>query len=223
MLDRVGRLDYPDLEIDMVVTSDIEERVRLHSCEKEREMVQFCEDMELGSVFWDVGSNVGAYSLLAASLGVNVVAIEPALPNALQVLRNATLNGLSIQVLAVALGRSDGILGLNTTSLEAGATHGSRYQDADKVPVLTLTAATLVRLGVPAPDHCKVDVDGSELSIVSGFRDLVAEGKGPKSWMIEVDNDSRGPVHELIMGWGYRFVEAFPRSEPGVSNNLYER
>src|ERR671932_123659 len=55
---------------------------RLRPVAKEPWTVRWLErSLRDGDVLYDVGANVGAYSLIAAALGAQVVAIEPAYAN----------------------------------------------------------------------------------------------------------------------------------------------
>ena len=77
-----------------------------------------------GEVFADVGANVGAYSLKAASRGMSVHSFEPN-PESVKVLqRNCEINGLSINMHECALGSSEG-----SASLPANGA-ASRISDA---------------------------------------------------------------------------------------------
>jgi hypothetical protein len=51
-----------------------------------------------GDVFYDVGANVGSYTLLAATAGARVHAFEPSPPTAARLRRNVALNALEERV-----------------------------------------------------------------------------------------------------------------------------
>src|SRR3990172_968955 len=63
---RVKRMDYGRHPIYMCVDSWIENDVRLRSCNKEPGTVEWIENwFRSGDVFYDIGANTGAYSLVA--------------------------------------------------------------------------------------------------------------------------------------------------------------
>src|SRR5687768_1401308 len=76
-----GRLDYEKANLELFVESPTELHARLSSCAKEPETIAWLEQhLRDGDAFYDVGANVGAYSLVAAvnpREGVKVVAFEP--------------------------------------------------------------------------------------------------------------------------------------------------
>src|SRR5687767_9397515 len=86
------RLDYEKAVIKMIAHTQLEVDVRAKACAKEPWTVAFIENMKRGDVLWDVGANVGSYSLIAAALGHDVVAIEPGLANFKALIDNAQLN-----------------------------------------------------------------------------------------------------------------------------------
>ena len=104
-----GRLDYPAAEIHLQLTSR-DEFHRLRSCEKEPWTVRWIEEyLEPGEVLYDVGANVGAYSLIAAVgvPGSRVVAFEPGPANFAALCANLELNAVVERVIAVPLALGD--------------------------------------------------------------------------------------------------------------------
>jgi hypothetical protein len=77
----IGRLDYEPAEILVGVTSRAEILSRLRPVAKEPWTVRWLErNIRTDDVLYDIGANVGAYTLIAAALrrrGVRVVAVEP--------------------------------------------------------------------------------------------------------------------------------------------------
>lgn len=60
-----------------------------------------------GATFWDIGANIGLFTLLAARLGLNVVAFEPLLASQQLLQLAIPLNGVGDWVVAVPVGLSD--------------------------------------------------------------------------------------------------------------------
>ena len=62
----IKRLDYEHGRIMLEITSKNEYQTRAHSCKKEPETVKWIEThFKEHEVFFDIGANVGAYSLVA--------------------------------------------------------------------------------------------------------------------------------------------------------------
>src|SRR5262245_25440744 len=74
-------LDYPRSDIYLDVQSSDEYYLRLRSCYKEPETVEWIEKfVRENDVFYDIGANVGAYSLIASRFAngkATVYAFEP--------------------------------------------------------------------------------------------------------------------------------------------------
>ena len=84
-------MDYSAAEI------FLSEGIRVNSCHKEPETVRWVEThLKSGQVFYDIGANVGAYSLIAAKYHhgtVTIYAFEPALQNFPLLVENIRRNG----------------------------------------------------------------------------------------------------------------------------------
>ena len=88
-------MDYEGAEI-LLRRSAPKIELRLRSVAKEPWTVKWIETFLPGDVFYDVGANVGAYSLLAAKANdgaVPVVAFEPSAPTYHDLCVNIALNG----------------------------------------------------------------------------------------------------------------------------------
>jgi FkbM family methyltransferase len=145
-----------------------------------------------GDVFYDIGANVGWYSVLAArAVGPSgsVLAFEPSLENALLAQQNAAVNGLgNVTVVPAALtdhdgwmtfithGSLEGHLDLQDGSGEAGREAGSAGADRMLVPVAALDT-WLALTGQPAPTVVKIDVEGAEVGVLRGMRRTLQEAR----------------------------------------------
>lgn len=130
-----------------------------------------------GTIVWDVGANVGFFSLLAARLGAVVHAFEPVPATAAALRANVAANGFGerIQVHEAAVGARSGeapFLVVDEASWSHLADRGEhpRTRTRVRVPVVALDD-----LDLPPPDVVKIDVEGSELAVLEGARTLLAE------------------------------------------------
>ncbi len=122
-----------------------------------------------GDVFYDIGANVGSYSLLAAAAGATrVVGFEPSTDSAARYARNVQWNGLSgvVEIHRVALGASAGELrfsrGADTTNHVIA--DGEISAASELVPVRCLD--DFFAPGIPS--FIKMDVEGFESQVLSG-------------------------------------------------------
>ena len=134
------------------------------------------------SVLWDVGANVGVFSIYAAMRGLSVVAAEPAPQNLMLLTRNITLNHAveRVTVLPIALSLASGSARMKLSDLRFGsAGHGFGTADmfrgkAPRTPHSEFALAgisiddAVAHLNLPSPTYLKIDVDGIELAILRG-------------------------------------------------------
>lgn len=158
-------------------THSLDRVIRAH--EKEPMTQNWIRNFEPGSVFWDIGANVGIFTFLAGSMGHKVVSIEPLPSNVANLVKTAELNhGLEIIIFPIGISAHDGSMSVREASLEAGQT-GFEFQN-DNPSILyplmpTLNAASLQNLlpkNFSSPNHVKIDTDGNEVDILRGFGDL---------------------------------------------------
>lgn len=197
-----------------------------------------------GAVLWDVGANIGVFTLLAAenpNVG-KVVAIEPAFFNYNAILRNTLLNRMTGKVIAlpVGLGAATGALAFNLQNLKSGGSMHSfeqifAFKDRSVDPA-AIYAALCYRLddlvmlpGLPYPTHIKIDIDGHEASVLEGG-DAVLRDPRVRGLQIEVmDNDPALPRRAAITAFveerGWRLTEAVPHAsdEIRIADLRFER
>lgn len=134
----------------------------------------FIELVECCTAFWDVGANVGWFSLLASKLNkeVKVVAFEPD-PSNLKYLQNhKELNQFSnIKVLANALG-ADVKEALFLTDNQHG-----RLSSVGGVVVQLITADHYIEHSGLIPDLIKIDIEGGETDFLIGATGLLKNHK----------------------------------------------
>lgn len=149
-----------------------------------------------GQVAWNVGANVGVYTLqLAHWVGAqgHVVAVEPnpAARGALE--RHLRWNGLAdrVTVIAAAVGAvpgeatlwADGASAMSALDRPNPALAGRAHPVT--VPVTTLD--TLLRRGdLPRPDWIVMDIEGYEIAALRGARELLAHGAAAPGVVLEL-------------------------------------
>ena len=144
-----------------------------------------------GGVFVDVGANVGTYALALArhvGTGGKVIAIEPHPVTHARLAFNRAASGLTqVALVAAAAGPSDGALLIETDGDNLGASHvvsGERAGNAIKVPSLRLRRI-LDDAGVSGVDTLKIDVEGFEDRVLTGFFREAPQALWPRAIVIE--------------------------------------
>lgn len=230
---KAERLDYAPADIMLRVTSKTEWR-RLRSCSKEPFTVAWIERMiDAGDVLYDIGANVGAYSLVAAKKptgAARVFAFEASLENIAALGHNIVLNDVAADVtpLPIALSNTNGLGTFNLRRLEPGsAKHMLNGESPDgptlyAQPVITYRLDDLIRLlNLPLPHHIKLDVDGCEMAVLEGAAQTIAS-PALKTMLVEVSTELSNEVTEFLEVKGLHLCwRARIRSKSGVYRVWY--
>lgn len=200
---------------------------------KEPDTINWLDDyVARGDVFYDIGANVGVYSLYAAvKRNATVLAFEPMCSNYDVLNRNIFLNGLDGRVSAFNIALHDRMMisHLHLSDFVAGkAGHGFEHKtDSQDNPtgavfrqgMIGIDLDTFVaRFHAPVPNHIKIDVDGNEPLIVEGMRETLRDPR-LKSVAVEIDPDGQTgdrTAMEQILAAGFRQLD-----EERYINRLY--
>lgn len=128
------------------------------------------------SVFWDLGANVGVYTLYAAlRTDMRVVAIEPVAVNYFLLAANCEANELDARVdaLLLGVGKQRGIGRIEASQFKPAKSFsfaGKRDQPyRSKQAALILPIDELVDgYGLPCPNYIKIDTPGMSEAILEG-------------------------------------------------------
>jgi FkbM family methyltransferase len=178
----IGKLDFDGVPILVGVTSRAEVLSRLRPCAKEPWTVRWLEEnLRPGDVFYDIGANVGSYSLIAAALrdDIRVFAFEPGYANYSALCDNVLLNGRQdvVTPLPVALGDRTELVMLRYSDLAPGAAEHELTQTASphRQRLLAYRLDDFVKqFALPSPTLVKLDVDGAETAVLAGAAQTLA-------------------------------------------------
>jgi FkbM family methyltransferase len=186
------------------------------------------EHVRPGETLWDIGANVGSYSLYAA-LGreVSVLAFEPSAATFAALVRNIELNRVGGRVTPLCLALSDRTAIDVLNMAETGAGHSmhafGQLETVDHVispvfsqPVPGFSVDDFRRVfALPAPDHVKLDVDSIEAKILRG-----AAGTLPsvRTVMMEVIGAAGVAASAVLEGAGFTLA---PQETPARRNRLF--
>lgn len=182
--------------------------------------------LKAGSVFVDVGSNIGAYALLAADIvgpTGRVIAIEPD-PITVEVLRrNIALNQLESVISVCHAGVSDREEVLRVERPCPGNMGITRLVSDDQqggVEIACSTLGSVLRTaGVRQVDMLKIDIEGSETKVLREFfRETQSEPwLRPAHLLVEFDEGPLSQIDkqrlaELITSQHYKLVHTGPNA-----------
>ncbi|MDD5146062.1 MAG: FkbM family methyltransferase [Candidatus Pacebacteria bacterium] len=233
-LGNIERIDFKDKDIYISVDSVQENNLRLHSCSKEPFTVEWIKKTAHKGVFYDIGANVGAYSLIAASLmgdSGSVVSFEPAYFNFYKLNENIRINKLNEKIIALNLALTDknSLLNFSFSNIESGSAQDSKNEVIYRTFVAAMTLDNAIDYyHLPFPEHIKIDIDNGELELLVGGQETFANSE-IKTVMIEID-ESEGSlkaakVYEYFLSLGFKLNEKFrlPLSKVARFNILFTK
>jgi FkbM family methyltransferase len=196
----------------------------------ERPLVEWLKHtLRADDVFWDVGANIGAISLVAGRLCQRVVAFEPDPRSIARLEQNVRANRLAnIEIVAGALGVEAGAATLyQSASLNTGMTSlvPCRSEAVAEHTVKVLRADDLiVRRPELTPTVMKIDVEGAEHLVLGGAPNLLRSGR-LRALVFEDrrDREARPTNHEVVARLGeagYR-IQPFAASDTQANDGCY--
>jgi len=223
------RLDYPDAEIWLYATTDVERKRRARSCAREPWTVSWLQEHVLPhQVLYDVGANVGTFSLIAAhrlEQHGTVVAFEPGYASFGRLCDNIVLNRSDKVVIPVPLPLASitELRWLSYRSLEPGQSRHAlspsskpkKKMDRYQQRVLAMRLDDLVSVfDLPRPNHMKVDVDGAELEVLQGAEQVLSDSS-LETIMIEVDRTLTDAISGILAAHGFTLESRHQRDKAG--------
>lgn len=201
------------------------------------------------NIFYDIGANVGFFTILGAKLvdsGGHVYAFEPEAKNAVTLRRNAKLNNFAhVTVIEKAVSRTTGTEKLNLTEYCGSNALASDEQKLvsdnssqqleselpsflkvkESITVNTVSIDDLLQGNkIKPPTLVKIDVEGAEIKVLQGMSQTL------KKWqpivIYEVDDknqdgllNKRKKVDDFLLSHGYK-IESLAPSYSGISWNV---
>jgi FkbM family methyltransferase len=183
-------------------------------------------------VIFDVGANLGIYSLTSAAINpeARLFAFEPTAAIAAHLRRTLEENDLNmITVVEKAVARTSGTAVLNLWGSKAEGNEGMNFVTQEAVATESVTIETVslddfCKLqGIEQIDLLKIDIQGNEPEALRGAERLLSEGRircifTELNW--ETDPDKKAPaweVVELLQKKGFVFASPTKNAVPKLA------
>ena len=125
-------------------------------------------------VCWDIGANVGLYTLLFSRYSMHVFAFEPLPRNIRYLVRTLEVNGVTnATIVPCAVSDSVGL-----SAFQEGANYAEgRLDSKGRQPVAVISGDAFASTYGVVPSLVKIDVEGGELSVLKGANKLLLNHK----------------------------------------------
>lgn len=198
---------------------------------QEPETLAWIDEFLKEGVLWDIGANIGLYTLYAAlNPKVRAVAIEPSAQTFATLSRNIELNRMNarVQAFCLALDERSRIANLHMAHSEAGHSmhaFGTRQTVEGEITsgfeqaTLGLSIDDLMRVdGIWAPDFIKLDVDSIEAAILRGGAQTL---KRVRSVIVEAYGERAGAAGPIPVLTSFGFEEDPKFATMGRFNRVF--
>jgi FkbM family methyltransferase len=196
----------------------------------ERPLIEWLKrTLSEGDVFWDVGANIGAVTLVAAKCSGRVVAFEPDPRSFSRLTQHVEINGIdNVTLVNAALNETSGQASL-TQAGETNTGMSSMIPDraaaTTAVTVQTITADEyLLEQPAWAPSVMKIDVEGAEHLVLRGARTLLRSAKLRAVVFEDRHDEHRRPTNRELINClrdaGFR-IDPLGLSEPQSNDGMY--
>ena len=206
---------------------------------KEPETINWIDNFDKTKkiTFWDIGSNIGLYSIYAASTikDISVVSFEPSTSNLRILSRNISINelGEKIKIFQLPLGEKENkFLNFYERKFNEGDSHNSLDENIDfegkkinKTNSYNIFSTNINKIIedkiLDVPNYIKIDVDGIEHLILKGGDKLLNNLKVSEI-QIEINENFKeqmNTVMKIMKENKFKFKEKKRNEESGYYNN----
>lgn len=152
-------------------------------------LARFLSEISQNDIIFDIGANIGIYSIHAAKSSSKVYSFEPDPGFRSRLRKNIVLNGVddSVSVIEWAVSDSRGKVTLYTDG-EAGSSPSlKKIGERGEVEVDTNSLDATINEGlIQAPNLIKMDIEGAEIMAIRGMQSLLNSNNAPRSIFIEL-------------------------------------
>lgn len=144
----------------------------MHITDEMPVMMDLTSTLAADDTMWDVGANVGLYTVLASNFCKEIISIEPDSNNRATLERVSNRNDTDSQIIDEPLTQTADVVDMTTR--QSGNNHiVNQPEDQETRTVETTTGNQLVSSGIPKPNVAKIDVEGYEMAVLLGMDEIM--------------------------------------------------
>tara|TARA_Y100000768_G_scaffold388707_2_gene386344 strand:+ start:1267 stop:2136 length:870 start_codon:yes stop_codon:yes gene_type:complete len=198
-------------------------------------------------IFWDIGSNIGIFSIYAAIINSNIkiISFEPSTSNLRILSRNISINNLSEKIIVSQIPltnkKNQSLLFKENRFIEGSSSnvygesfdqYGKNFNSNNSYKIFGTCINYLIDEGIyEIPDYIKIDVDGIEHLILDGANKYLSNKK-IKGISIEINDQfllQKNKIFDILNQNNFKFISS-NRSEDNpftknksVKNYIFEK
>jgi FkbM family methyltransferase len=184
------------------------------------------------SIVWDIGSNLGLFTLPAAlkTTRGRVYAFEPdaeLVANFLRSLRLPRNKRLAVASLCLAISNKDGIAAFQISKFSramnklegVGTWHESQVVAEEMRSVVTMRIDTLAK-SLEAPTVLKIDVEGAEVNVLEGGEETISKHR--PAMLVEGPSELRDPLRNYFQRHNYVLLDGQAAHQIPLQNPVWD-
>jgi FkbM family methyltransferase len=228
-MDQKDVLSYRSHQMTFTVPNELNQYRISTFANKEPETLQWIDSMPRRAVLWDVGANIGLYTIYAAKArNCRVFAFEPSIFNLELLARNIFSNALQDKVTIVPVALSDKVGssmfkmsntdwgGALSTFGESFDQNGNVMNEVFEYQTIGVSMNDAVSLlEIPVPKFLKIDVDGIEHFILRGGADVLNK---VESVLVEINDDFTAQAEETAQHLKNAGLSLYRKCDLGTGN-----
>lgn len=194
--------------------------------EVENDLCNWIDTFEKSDIFYDIGSNVGMFSIYAAKKKIFTYSFEPHPSNVEILYWNIYLNKLSkyIAPLQYALYDKKKLLNFKIRDLTGGVARNTliKKKNRNDLSIFTISHdldSLIDDMSLLKPTKVKIDVDGNELKILAGMKKTLVNVK--EIYIEMLDSNIKGKNYYKI--FNYLKKHNFELNSKFDENYLYKK
>lgn len=202
---------------------------------KEPETINWINTFKEKDIFWDIGANIGLYSIYASVISkCKVFSFEPSVFNLEILARNINLNYQKnkITIIPISISSNKSISDFFCSSTQkSGALssfgnkvdqHGNELKSLFSYLTLGMSVDELIKFyDLETPDYIKIDVDGNEHLILQGAKEALKKCKGI---LLELSDDyfeQSAVSYKILKEYNFKLESKYYKSGSNQSNQIW--
>lgn len=177
---------------------------------KEPETIEWINNFISGS-FWDIGANVGLYSIYASKINdkIKVISFEPSVLNLEILVKNIYQNKQqnNIKIITNPLSNNNKFDKFYLSNLDksgANSSFGTKIDDVLNYTTNSLNCEQLRDIyNLEEPKYVKIDIDGNELEVLQSIFKVF---HNIHSFLIEVDHQNKKEILKIMENNNYEIT-----------------